>query len=150
MIDRIRLSTNCANCKEKCCRRPYDWVYLSEAEVDRLEKASGKLRDTFLAEKKNCTTGDTFRLLLLPCHFFDQQTGRCSVYVNRPLICKLYPIYVDPLLGEACLLPSDCGENLRIHPVDGEEGWHLQDHAEEVLEWVNHIWREARGNGTLE
>lgn len=150
MIDRIRLSANCANCKEKCCQRPYDWIYLTEAEVDRLEEASGKSRATFVVEKKNSATGDIFKLLLLPCLFFDSQIGQCRVYANRPLVCKLYPIYVDPLLGEACLLPSDCGENLRILPATGKEGWHLHDHAEEILDWINQVWYAARSNKSPE
>src|SRR5205085_8339504 len=102
----LRLKTNCSACVHKCCSEPYDWVYLTSQEIYQLTVASGLPENEFVVKRRNANTGHQFRTLDLPCRFLDSQTGRCNVYDSRPLVCRLFPFYPEPLTGYATLLPA--------------------------------------------
>lgn len=140
----LRLKTNCSSCVNKCCSQPYDWVYLTSQESSRLEAASGIPEEEFMSKRRNAKTGDVFRTLNLPCRFLNAQTGQCTVYQSRPLACRLYPFYLDPLTGYASLYPSECGENLSFPPSELEGGWRLSDFEEDVRQWMVEFWDEGR------
>src|ERR1700749_4384721 len=93
----LKLKTSCASCVHKCCSQPYDWVYLTNREITRISNATGILERNFVLERKNTNTGYVFRTLSLPCRFLDQATGGCLVYEIRPLVCRLFPFYPEPL-----------------------------------------------------
>jgi uncharacterized protein len=139
----LRLKTDCGSCVNKCCSQPYDWVYLTSQESSRLKAASGIPEEEFMSERQNSKTGYVFRTLNLPCRFLDAQTGRCTVYESRPLACRLFPFYVDPLTGHATLYSAECGDNLLFPPTDSEDGWRLTDLEEEVRQWMVEFWDEA-------
>lgn len=141
-IQEIRVATNCGNCLNKCCSQPFDWVYLTEAEIQRIEQATGRDRSEFVVERRNPTNGFTFKTLDLPCKFLASE-GTCSVYDARPLICQLYPIYADPLTGHACLLPALCGDNLDILPGNAALGWSVGEFESTFQAWLKSLWREA-------
>ena len=139
----IRLRTDCRSCVNKCCSQPYDWVYLTAQEIDSLKAASGLSEEDFVVRRRNSNTGHIFRTLNLPCRFLDTETGECKVYESRPLVCRLFPFYPEPLTGDATLLPAQCGDNLHFLASDSEEGWCLADQEDDVRHWLTELWREA-------
>ena len=136
----LRLRTDCSNCINKCCSEPYDWVYLTTREIERLEYATGLPAAEFVDVIEN-PAGFRLRVLNLPCRFLDAN-GRCSVYEARPLVCRVFPFYPEPFAGTATLLPAQCGDNLHF-VTDPNEGWALSDHAIATAEWLSDLWREA-------
>jgi Fe-S-cluster containining protein len=138
-LQEIRLRTNCTACREKCCSEPYDWVYLTRAEIARLEDASGLPSSAFVEERRN-PAGLRLRVLNLPCRFL-AANGECSVYEGRPLVCQLFPFYPEPLSGTATLLPVQCGDNLVFE--DGPTSWSLADYEGEIRLWLAALWSEA-------
>jgi uncharacterized protein len=139
----LRLKTNCGSCVNKCCSQPYDWVYLTAQESSRLAAVSGVPEEEFTAKRQNSETGYVVRTLNLPCRFLDAQTGQCTVYESRPLGCRIYPFYVDPLTGAATLYPSECGDNLLFPSGDAEGGWRLMDFEADVRQWMVEFWDEV-------
>jgi uncharacterized protein len=143
-LKRIVLTTDCPSCTHKCCSQPYDWVFLTRAEVESLERASGVHESEFVTIRENLNSHRTFRTLNLPCHFLDPNSGQCTVYESRPLICKLFPFYLEPLTGHATLLPVQCGSNLRIlNSHEACQGWRLADFEEQANDWLATIWSES-------
>ncbi len=139
----LRLRTSCDSCVHKCCSQPYDWVFLSLREIEALEVASGLSGENFVAKRRNANNGHVFHTLNLPCRFLDSQTGKCTVYEARPLVCRLFPFYPEPLTGHATLLPIQCGENLQFLAPDFPKGWRLLDYESDIQRWVSELWNEA-------
>jgi Fe-S-cluster containining protein len=140
----LRLSTDCRSCVHKCCSQPYDWVFLTRDEILKLKSASGLSENEFVSIRSNPSTSLVFRTLNLPCRFLDTKTGQCNVYDSRPLVCQLFPFYLEPLTGHATLLPVQCGPNLRIlDSVNSDTGWRLKDFEQVASEWLADIWRES-------
>lgn len=83
-----------------------------------------------------------FNSLNLPCIFLDEVSGNCSIYESRPLVCRLFPFYPEPLTGDATLLPAQCGKYL-VFVSDEDEGWSLADYEEETVQWLRQLWKEA-------
>lgn len=139
----LRIGTKCRSCTNKCCSQPYDWVYLTDAEVDAIQDASQRPASEFIVERTNHDVGATFRILNLPCQFLDQESGECTIYESRPLLCRLFPFYLDPLTGQATLLPAQCGSNLIFHPSQSTHGWQLTEYERVGQSWVRDLWRDA-------
>lgn len=139
----LRLKTDCNSCENKCCSQPYDWVYLTSRESSQLEHASGVPEEEFMSERRNAKTGYVFRTLNLPCRFFDTQTGLCTVYESRPLACRIFPFYADPLTGQATLYSAECGDNLLFPNPDSADGWCLIDIEEDIRQWIVELWDDA-------
>ena len=142
-LNEMRLSTSCESCVEKCCSQPHDWVYLTEKEVKEIESKSGLNRADFVVQQKNHATGFVFNTLNLPCQFLDTATGKCSIYSARPLVCRIFPFYTEPLTGTAALLPVQCGDNLHFLEPASLQGWRLMDFEQDIREWLIELWSEA-------
>lgn len=142
-ISQLRLSTNCHACTNKCCSEPYDWVYLTEAEIAAIERRTGLFSDDFSVVRENDYGEVAFRVLDLPCRFLDSRTGACTIYESRPLVCRVFPFYPEPLTGHATLLPAQCRDNLVFQPAGSRQGWALQDFEVEIVEWLAALWSEA-------
>lgn len=142
-IKKLRLSTACDACGSKCCSQPYDWVYLTEAEVAEIQGLTGLESDAFSSVQANRHAETAFRVLNLPCRFLDLPTGKCTIYESRPLVCRMFPFYPEPLTGHATLLPAQCGNNLFFHEAGSTAGWTLQDYDAEIGEWLPTLWSEA-------
>jgi Fe-S-cluster containining protein len=119
-------------------------VFLTRDEILRLKSASGLPEDEFVSIRCNPNTSQVFRTLNLPCRFLDSKTGRCNVYDSRPLVCQLFPFYLEPLTGHATLLPVQCGPNLHIlDSASSDPGWRLKDFEQVAGEWLTDIWKES-------
>jgi Fe-S-cluster containining protein len=139
----LKLKTHCSSCVHKCCSQPYDWVYLTDREVLRLVASSSLQSGEFVTEHRNPNTGHVFMALNLPCRFLNSETGVCNVYESRPLVCRLFPFYPEPLTGHATLLPVQCGVNLEIVANNSEQGWCLKDYENDIRQWLAQLWSEA-------
>jgi Fe-S-cluster containining protein len=120
-------------------------VFLTRDEISKLELASGLPEHEFVATRRNANTKHVFRTLNLPCRFLDAQTGRCNVYDSRPLVCQLFPFYLEPLTGHATLLPVQCGSNLRVidSSSNTDVGWRLKDFEQTATKWLADLWTES-------
>lgn len=139
----LRLKTNCFSCVHKCCSQPHDWVYLTDREILNLKNKSGLDPDEFIGRQKNPVTGHVFKVLVLPCLFFNANTGQCTVYEVRPLVCRIFPFYPEPLTGTAALLPIQCGSNLEFLPENSHDGWNLAEFKDDARKWLADLWHEA-------
>jgi Fe-S-cluster containining protein len=138
----VHITTDCESCTTKCCSQPYDWVYLTSGEIKRLSAVSGLAPRAFVSEQVNANTGHRFRVLTLPCPFLDG-SGKCTVYEQRPLICRTFPLYPEPLTGNACLLPAQCGVHLKVLQEKHTGSWTLGDFESEMRQWLRELWFEA-------
>jgi len=143
-LRQLRLRTKCESCVNKCCSQPYDWIFLTSREICRLETSSGLSKDEFVVEQRNANNGHVFLTLSLPCRFLDPKTGQCTVYESRPLVCRLFPFYPEPLTGYATLLPVQCGDNLKLLDSNSRDGWGLKDFEQDIRQWLSELWREAK------
>jgi uncharacterized protein len=146
----LRIKTSCASCVHKCCSQPYDWVFVTSREISRLKAASGLSEQEFVSNRRNEKTGHIFRTLNLPCRFLDSKTGQCRVYESRPLVCRLFPFYPEPLTGHATLLPVQCGNNLQFLSPKASDGWRLVDFEEETHQWLTELWEEALNQTSID
>jgi len=140
----VYIHTDCSACENKCCSQPYDWVYLTSDEVGRLSSLSGLTESAFVSEQVNRNTGYRFRVLSLPCMFLDPKSGACTVYENRPLICRTFPLYPEPLTGNVCLLPAQCGPHLTVLGERTAGSLTVDDFTPDIVNWLKTLWDEAR------
>ena len=122
---RIReLGFSCLRCGE-CCRGEDNSVLVFPREVRRICAATGLawLEVAGPPEEGEWGRDGSFHTLEWrlkkdgeSCRFF--QEGRCSIYRDRPLLCRTYPFYLDR--GE--LMHSECrGLGGRIEPDEAEK-----------------------------
>jgi Fe-S-cluster containining protein len=65
------------------------------------------------------------------------------VYAARPLICRLFPFYPDPLVARLMFLPAECGDRITFLEPDSADGWAASEYAEDIARWFADIWKEA-------
>ena len=143
MLQQLRVSTTCHMCSDKCCSQPYDWVYLTDREVDAIAAHTGLEPAVFSREQVNHYGKATLRVLMLPCQFLESESGKCKIYESRPLVCRLFPFYPEPMTGTMALLPAQCGENLTFHPADSTAGWGLAEFKQATQSWLQALWSDA-------
>ena len=93
----------CKGCG-RCCREIYvkhaGGVIKEEAEYERLKKIHPFYSYLKIREK----TEDG---LVFECTKLDRETGRCTIYRKRSLVCKLYPQEEIFMLGG--VIAEECG-----------------------------------------
>lgn len=83
---------DCSQCKKKCCNRD---LCLTLDEYQYFRQLKPELKDSNFSNY-----GKVFFLNIEGnrgigiCPFFDE--GKCSIYNNRPLVCKRFPLYFIP------------------------------------------------------
>lgn len=86
----------CTQCSH-CCRHDSGYVWLTEADLDRLVLWTGLERDDFLERYTRWIGEGAFAVLSLKessvfdCVFW--RDGGCSVYPARPVQCRTYPFW---------------------------------------------------------
>ncbi|MDD1760861.1 MAG: YkgJ family cysteine cluster protein [Methanothrix sp.] len=118
------LGFSCLRCGE-CCRGEDNSVLVFPREVRRICAAAGLawLEVAGPPEDGEWGRDGSFHTLEWrlkkdgeSCRFY--QEGRCSIYMDRPLLCRTYPFYLDR--GE--LMHSECrGLGRRIDPGEAEK-----------------------------
>lgn len=88
----------CSGCGGKCCRGEPGHIWVSAAEIERM---ASHLRTNTVDFTATCLRRVGNRLSLRErktatehvCLFFDEQTGRCTIYAVRPVQCRLFPFW---------------------------------------------------------
>lgn len=88
---------------------------LLEDDIQRLERVTGKTRDTFTVPDEDGPP----RLANTQGHCVFLDEHGCSVYDHRPAGCRLYPLVMDPETHTGVLDP-DCPytKGFRVRPRD--------------------------------
>lgn len=106
---------------------------LAEADgPDGLARPSGKAPPFRLLEVLPGTlqvdeaSGDKFGTAMWACDALDKATGRCSIYADRPNLCREY----QPLSDGLCALfeGTENGEESAWPPIPGTEGRNDNEH----------------------
>lgn len=84
--------------------------------------------------KSNPTFKDTYKKMELPCIMLDMKTNTCMAYEVRPIPCRTYVNYADPLVCKEERLPKEPLSYEFMHPfyVQG-----MDEVIQEILEVVN-------------
>lgn len=88
------LRFECTGCGD-CCTGDPGYVWVTEAEIDKLATAVDMDSDTF-ADTYVRKIGARFSLREFPngdCVFFDSEKRSCTVYEARPTQCKTWPFW---------------------------------------------------------
>lgn len=110
----------CQRCGD-CCKGKGDGdiggIALLPNEVKALAELRGVSRRKFKDEHTYLRGNE--RLMEYPCLFYDSVEHSCTIYSNRPIVCRLYPLappYCDPSLPLQPLLSicGDCKEAKRL------------------------------------
>lgn len=108
------LAMDCTQCAN-CCKRL--WPPVTTEEVTRLAQRLGMTETAFrdryvrLFEGEECIAGG-------PCPFLDGNL--CSVYEDRPAVCRRYPCLDEGLLPPAAMLIADAAVcPITFHVVEG-------------------------------
>lgn len=98
----------CSDCERHCCR---GFIYLLDEEAETLLR-----NDTSVLEYHNKRNENGYMLDTYPrdengefvpkafapvCPNRYASSGRCSVYSNRPLVCRLYPIDIQEIKNKS-------------------------------------------------
>lgn len=131
-------------CFNKCCGELE--IFLSPLDVLRIKNSMGTTSSHFLGEYTDIVIPETMFIPLVKlkldesgkCRFVSDKG--CSIYEDRPLACRYYP------LGFGALLNSK---------AKGEEFYFMikEDHCkgfEEDREWTVREWKEDQGIGEYE
>ncbi len=79
---------HCEGCGD-CCREGEIGIIVSPEEVERLAFLAKVSKKKF--KESYTITDNGHRCLKYPCIFYDDNTKRCKIYYDRPLVCRLYP-----------------------------------------------------------
>lgn len=94
------LRFTCIRCS-RCCRHDPGFVFLSEADLERLYRGMGRDRNDFIAEYcRDVNIGGRQRVSLTEKPNFDcifWENGGCRVYQFRPFQCRSYPFWASHL-----------------------------------------------------
>jgi|WetSurMetagenome_2_1015567.scaffolds.fasta_scaffold01924_7 Fe-S-cluster containining protein len=105
---------HCENCGECCRGEGYavvdggDIEAIAQALAIRPAQARARFTDPDPEKNPGCrilkSTGSE-----RSCCLLDQQTGRCTIYCQRPRVCRTFPMIVEPAgTGEIISFYSDC------------------------------------------
>lgn len=105
----ILAGLKCDTCNGRCCTSPphkkkLGYIALMPSEYNVL-KAKGIAMQITMRHRD----GRELPSMSYPCVFL--ANGRCSVYEDRPLICRMYPVQFNE---EGLAIDSSCPEGIRI------------------------------------
>jgi Fe-S-cluster containining protein len=113
----------CKSCKlPNCCE--IEPPFLTEHDIAPIENATGMPLSEF-AEARVGPSGKTFMQMKTKnekCIFYSEQTRRCSIYENRPIDCRLFPLDVDFRDGKfVWIIYKSCPVKDPINQTEAEE-----------------------------
>lgn len=147
-LDAIYAQVPDVGCKG-LCSPACTWIALLEIERDRITRRHGiTLQDMQVRQVAPGT---------VRCHAFDFQTNRCTIYFDRPLICRLWGASEDTPCPHGCksatgaLLSTPKAFELmtELHRLSGENAWSPETLAylledELIVKLISNIMRGNR------
>jgi len=98
------LRFSCTRCS-RCCRFAPGYVFLTEADLKRLERGTGMSRSELLKNYcRRVNVNGIMRLSLKEKANFDcifWEADGCSIYRHRPLQCRSFPFWASHLSSPA-------------------------------------------------
>jgi Fe-S-cluster containining protein len=146
--------TICMDCVTSACCKS-DPAFLTERDIAGLIKLTGLHEQDFVDRK---VVGGLRAAFLKfkqdgsACVFFDDASGRCSVYGARPTDCRLFPFDLDVVEGklnwikyqlQACALQEEPPTGL----IDALEAMALADLGDDALTYAmleSELWRTTK------
>lgn len=110
------LAFSCTQCGA-CCTGAPGFVWVDDAEIDRLAEFRGETRAEF-GRKFLRQVGHRISLIERPngdCIFWDRATRGCSVYAARPTQCQTWPFWPDNIATR-----EDWEHVVRVCPGSGQ------------------------------
>ena len=117
----------CENCPShlNCCTgNKVDMPLLTPEDATRISSTSGLPPEEFCSS----TGGKLFKMKAREgsCHFYED--GKCMIYGERPIDCRIFPFDVDYSRKEGLVLiayTSTCPKEIDVHPC--------VDHVRELI-----------------
>ena len=95
MSARLPIFYNCAKCPAYCCS--YELITVTEADLRRLARrhklsvSAARRRFTKIDAKRQVMRHHRDEHFGSVCRFLDRKSRQCTVYEDRPSICRGYP-----------------------------------------------------------
>lgn len=86
LFEEVAAQIDCTACGNCCAVM---WPTVTKADVERLASRFSMSPDAFEAEHVCEMEKDSLALIGQPCHFLKDK--RCTVYSDRPEVCRSYP-----------------------------------------------------------
>jgi hypothetical protein len=89
---------------------------------------------------------------MTPCIFFDITVGKCTIEYIKPLFCRFYPFFVEPLslnviVDDRCPY-SVHTENINITP--NIEGTTFEYYLDEIEKWLYEFFGDKKNSPSHE
>ena len=130
------VEVDCGSCREKCCLyRGWKVFFLSE-ERNRVAELYGEAIAQKIDLFQQRTNGGPVFAVTLPCPFFSAEVGRCGIYEARPLICRIFPVEMEPITGSVYMDQKVC-------PQRAEAKVQIGLVQVEVEKWCARFWNTS-------
>jgi Fe-S-cluster containining protein len=88
---------DCSTCKDKPCCRYHGWkVFFLQEEREAVLVEYGAEFANRIDAYHNRANGTVYAVDL-PCPFFEESRGNCQIYDTRPMICRVFPVEIEPV-----------------------------------------------------
>jgi Fe-S-cluster containining protein len=103
------IDVDCAACETKGCCTFQGWkVFFLQEEKDLVARLYGEGQAEKISQFQPRNNGSPAFAVTLPCPFFDPLKGACNIYNARPLVCKIFPVELEPVTGVIYLDQAVC------------------------------------------
>lgn len=102
------VEVDCSSCPEKCCTYRGWKIFFIEEERAKVAELYGEDTAAKIDIFKSRKGGSSIYAVTLPCPFFDSESGNCGIYEARPLICKIFPMELEPITGSVYMDQRVC------------------------------------------
>jgi len=131
------VNVNCASCETKACCQYRGWkVFFLAEDRDAVARIYGEEKASQIKEFYGRQNGQPVYAVTLPCPFFDSASGQCNVYQARPLVCRVFPIEIEPITGAYYVDQAVCPE--RNNVVFNPDIVQI-----DVKEWCAKFWQSS-------
>jgi Fe-S-cluster containining protein len=131
------VTVDCTSCEHKGCCTYQGWkVFFLADERALVEKLYGAEAGAKITTIYSRRSGQSIHAVSLPCPFFEAGTGQCRIYDARPLVCRLFPVEIEPITETFYRDQSVCPERQRAFVDSGLV-------QIEVRKWCEKFWQTS-------
>jgi Fe-S-cluster containining protein len=137
------ISVDCASCEKKGCCTFRGWkVFFLSEERERVANLYGEGQASKISEFYSRRNGLPIYAVTLPCPYFDSASGHCNIYDARPLVCRLFPIEIEPITGATYIDQAVCPKTEGIK--------NASDLVQlDVKNWCERFWQVSTGQDAV-
>ncbi|MGH7771418.1 MAG: YkgJ family cysteine cluster protein [Candidatus Binatia bacterium] len=131
------VEVDCAGCEQRGCCTFRGWkVFFLSEERERVALLYGDQEASKIAEFQSRKNGSPVYAVTLPCPFFEKDSGLCRVYDARPLVCRLFPLELEPITESLYLDQAVCPKRM-------EAKYSLELIQIDVKQWCDRFWQTS-------